>query len=1170
MQKSVSIRMGTTGKADVTRDFTEMGDSGVASANRWSKAYQRAGEDVEAALQRQANAAAKIAAIVPQSSVQMRIEDANGTGFGQWEGSARQSAAAFKELIAAEEQLDARTRALVSAIDPAFAAQQRYNAEMREATELHNAGRITLDQFIAAEQQAAAVLDRVAGITRTVTAETAELTTMQARVEAAAGTGFGQWEGSAKRSALAMGELLDAEEKLDARTRALVSAIDPAFAAQQRFNSEIAEAKALLDAGRISTEQYAAAEAKATVERDAASAANIRMEQSAGAVRAGYQQLSFQIGDVVSSLASGANPATVFAQQASQFVGALALITGGGEGGGAADASSAIGDLNDTLGSANDTFDATTGAAERLTTVMQGGSAATGTNTAATEGNAAAHGAQAASTTVASGATAENTVVTGANTAATEANAVATSGLAAAKGRLVAFMAGPWGAVLLGGITVLALMTSKYFENAEGAKEAAAAAGADGAAKTGEAAAAKTLEGAIAALNEITGVHNRSQAFAIDLAIQNADAMLRQAEGTRAATAARLADMKALQAANVQRASGPGQNSEMVAIGLPAGDRAIESVEETLSKLDANIIRGQNAVRFARAESSRQHAIATAEELDRNSRLRISTGAVADAERNLAKVREEGRAQLAAKKITPEQYAARSDEAERRLIKAQEDSRHSSNRRTESLARQASAMEVNAEASLELARAYLIGGDAALRAEAARKGLTDATRRGIDTDAQVQRQLQVMVGEQVANGAKSVAQLREETEARAAVRAQVLAGTLPVEGMAQALSDEAALRPLLKLQTVAQGEALEQLTKVIEAYRKALADAHAEEAKNVAAVETKASKGRFAETIESIRDLGKDPLTAALDAARRAAEREADAKKFTGEDRKGFVDARVNEARASEDLRRAQFYMNTTDDQRDSLEMAKLDLSLAAAGNDERDRAMSKLEFILRMKREGVTADSEEGRKLLENQEHLDDVAAKAKLAAAGFREMRDFGNDFVDTVLSEDTWSSWGNAGKTILNMLKSEFVKLALLNPLKNLINGDKALPTLSGMLGKLGSLFGGKPGNNAAGTEWWSGGATYLAENGPELVSLPQGSRVTPAGETRRLLAANDAGGRGGGLTVIVNAQDAVLAETVRGWVAEGVGLAAAQGAAGGAAMAEANGMAAGARTLGRWKR
>ena len=76
----------------------------------------------------------------------------------------------------------------------------------------------------------------------------------------------------------------------------------------------------------------------------------------------------------------------------------------------------------------------------------------------------------------------------------------------------------------------------------------------------------------------------------------------------------------------------------------------------------------------------------------------------------------------------------------------------------------------------------------------------------------------------------------------------------------------------------------------------------------------------------------------------------------------------------------------------------------------------------------------------------------------AAMDELRGFGVDFVDTVLSEDTWSSWGNAGKTILNMLRTEFIKLALLNPLKNLINGNSDLPTLSSALGKLGALFGG----------------------------------------------------------------------------------------------------------------
>ena len=90
MPNPASIRMGTTGKAQVKADFNEMADSGTASlvrlgdagaaqAKRWTRSYENASRDVEAALVRQQNAAAKIAAIMPQTAVQMRINDANGS-----------------------------------------------------------------------------------------------------------------------------------------------------------------------------------------------------------------------------------------------------------------------------------------------------------------------------------------------------------------------------------------------------------------------------------------------------------------------------------------------------------------------------------------------------------------------------------------------------------------------------------------------------------------------------------------------------------------------------------------------------------------------------------------------------------------------------------------------------------------------------------------------------------------------------------------------------------------------------------------------------------------------------------------------------------------------------------------------------------------------------------
>ncbi len=163
MANPASIRLGTTGKAQVKADLVEIADTGDAQAKRWAKSYENAGRDVEAAMQRQKNAAAKISAIMPQTAVQMRIGDVNSTGFGQWEGSARSSAAAFAALYAEEERLEKRTRALVAAIDPAYAAQDRFNREIAEARTLVSAGTLSLDQYVVKLRLEQEALDAASG-----------------------------------------------------------------------------------------------------------------------------------------------------------------------------------------------------------------------------------------------------------------------------------------------------------------------------------------------------------------------------------------------------------------------------------------------------------------------------------------------------------------------------------------------------------------------------------------------------------------------------------------------------------------------------------------------------------------------------------------------------------------------------------------------------------------------------------------------------------------------------------------------------------------------------------------------------------------------------------------------------------------------------------------------
>jgi hypothetical protein len=79
------------------------------------------------------------------------------------------------------------------------------------------------------------------------------------------------------------------------------------------------------------------------------------------------------------------------------------------------------------------------------------------------------------------------------------------------------------------------------------------------------------------------------------------------------------------------------------------------------------------------------------------------------------------------------------------------------------------------------------------------------------------------------------------------------------------------------------------------------------------------------------------------------------------------------------------------------------------------------------------------------------------KTIVASQQELNRFGGQLIDDVLNPDNWSSWGDMGKRILHELEVELITLAAINPLKNLLNGG-TLPTLGGVLGKLGGLFGG----------------------------------------------------------------------------------------------------------------
>jgi hypothetical protein len=85
----------------------------------------------------------------------------------------------------------------------------------------------------------------------------------------------------------------------------------------------------------------------------------------------------------------------------------------------------------------------------------------------------------------------------------------------------------------------------------------------------------------------------------------------------------------------------------------------------------------------------------------------------------------------------------------------------------------------------------------------------------------------------------------------------------------------------------------------------------------------------------------------------------------------------------------------------------------------------------------------------------------------------------------------------------LKDVFHSLAeqMLEDLIKLVLKQAELAAFKALFGSVGGF--------ATGTESAPGGTAWVGEHGPELVSLPRGSKVYTAADSRRMAAANDTG-------------------------------------------------------------
>lgn len=115
--------------------------------------------------------------------------------------------------------------------------------------------------------------------------------------------------------------LIDKAERLRA-------SIDPATAAQQRFNREMAEARMLVSTGSISLDEYVGKLRMEQAALDASSNALGRHSGTAVANRMAMQGASYQVQDFFTQVSMGANPVNAFAVQGAQLAGQFSSIEG--------------------------------------------------------------------------------------------------------------------------------------------------------------------------------------------------------------------------------------------------------------------------------------------------------------------------------------------------------------------------------------------------------------------------------------------------------------------------------------------------------------------------------------------------------------------------------------------------------------------------------------------------------------------------------------------------------------------------------------------------------------------------------------------------------------------------------------------------------------------------
>ncbi|MBX6330144.1 MAG: phage tail length tape measure family protein, partial [Pseudolabrys sp.] len=154
----------------------------------------------------------------------------------------------------------------------------------------------------------------------------------------------------------------------------------------------------------------------------------------------------------------------------------------------------------------------------------------------------------------------------------------------------------------------------------------------------------------------------------------------------------------------------------------------------------------------------------------------------------------------------------------------------------------------------------------------------------------------------------------------------------------------------------------------------------------------------------------------------------------------------------------SRFVRDYARDQQFSIEQTQAEIDFVGRSVEEKDKFIARLRAEQDLRRQGISAASAEGQLILANAERqaaLNAELDRARELMQGWQGVFESAMDRFADLLAQGKldWKSWADAARAALVDINKEIIKLALINPLKNLLFGTNAAT-----LENAGGLFGG----------------------------------------------------------------------------------------------------------------